>query len=215
MKKANEVLLIMMLLSFTGIMGQSSYEELISRGWDKATLEMANTAKETEYLSNEEKDIILFINLVRLKPLSFLKFHILNVEAYYDNKYYYQSLVDTLEEMQPVPALLPDAMLASIAKNYAIYSGKVGFVGHGNFSQRMNKIKCRGTRAENISYGIQSPEWIVIDLLVDNNVPSLGHRKNILDLSLRFIGVGIAYHKGYDCNCVIDFSSCVDSIIPH
>ncbi|MEJ5304168.1 MAG: CAP domain-containing protein [Bacteroidales bacterium] len=214
MKKANGILLVLMLLSFTGIMGQSLYEELIRRGWDKSTLEMANTAKQTKYLSNEEKEVILFINLVRLKPSTFLKIHIHNTEEQYDNDYYYQSLVETLEKMQPVSALLPDSMLTRIARNYAISSGEKGFVGHGDFSQRMKKIKCIGIRAENISYGIQSPEWIVIDLLVDNNVPSLGHRKNILDLDLRYIGVGIAPHNGYDYNCVIDFSSCMDSITP-
>ncbi len=91
--------------------------ELIRRGWDKSTLEMANTAKQTKYLSNEEKEVILFINLVRLKPSTFLKIHIHNTEEQYDNDYYYQSLVETLEKMQPVSALLPDSMLTRIARN--------------------------------------------------------------------------------------------------
>jgi uncharacterized protein YkwD len=47
---------------------------------------------------------------------------------------------------------------------------------------------------------------VVIGLLVDDGVPSRGHRHNILSADARFAGVGCGHHTEYGTMCVIDFA---------
>ncbi len=60
--------------------------------------------------------------------------------------------------------------------------------------------------AEAISYGYQSPQDVVRQLIVDDGVPGRGHRQVLFDASLRFAGVGCGPHRLYGAMCVIDFS---------
>jgi uncharacterized protein YkwD len=59
--------------------------------------------------------------------------------------------------------------------------------------------------AENCDYGNNKAFDIVMSLLIDEDVPSLGHRENILDPEYKYVGTSIQPHKRYDWNCVIDF----------
>lgn len=59
---------------------------------------------------------------------------------------------------------------------------------------------------ENISYGVNTARGIVIQLLVDDGVSSLGHRKNMLSTTFDSAGVAYGEHKYYRCMCVIDFA---------
>jgi len=60
---------------------------------------------------------------------------------------------------------------------------------------------------ENANYGTEKALDIVVGLLIDKNVPSNGHRKNILNTDSRYIGVAIEPHKRYGVNCVQNFAS--------
>ena len=107
--------------------------------------------------------------------------------------------------------LLPDEGLYKASKYHAKDSGKKGIVGHTSsdgtsFSDRLPKyVKGWNRIAENCSYGYNSAVDIVSQLLLDENVPSLGHRKSILNVELQYIGVSIQPHKKYRFNCVMDF----------
>jgi uncharacterized protein YkwD len=46
----------------------------------------------------------------------------------------------------------------------------------------------------------------VVRLLIDENVPSRGHRENILNAEFRFVGVGVRPHATYGTVCVQDFA---------
>jgi uncharacterized protein YkwD len=59
---------------------------------------------------------------------------------------------------------------------------------------------------ENCSYGEDTPIGVVIQLLVDEGVRDLGHRKNILSYEFKRIGIGYAKHTRYGINCVQEFS---------
>ena len=63
----------------------------------------------------------------------------------------------------------------------------------------------QGYTGENISYGDDNARNIVIQLLVDDGVPSRGHRKNILNFKFDEVGVSVGKHSGYGSMCVIDF----------
>jgi len=60
--------------------------------------------------------------------------------------------------------------------------------------------------AENCDYGSTEPLEIVMSLLIDDGIASLGHRKNILHPGLNYVGIAIEKHKTYGVNCVMDFS---------
>ncbi|MGC8865169.1 MAG: CAP domain-containing protein [Bacteroidales bacterium] len=185
---------------------------LMAMGWKASEINAANTAAHSPYLQPQEKEVILIINLVRLYPQHFLQrivAPILEEDPSLRENSYFNSLFTDLQSQQSISALQPDETLSRLARDYAISSGKDGYFGHGNFSQRINELKCMGWQGENIHYGSNEPLDIVVDLLIDNNVPSLGHRKNLLSESYEFVGVGIASHSSeYKRVCVIDFSSC-------
>ena len=54
-------------------------------------------------------------------------------------------------------------------------------------------------------YGNDDPMEIVMSLLLDYDVPSLGHRKICLSETYNLIGVSIQPHKNYTYNSVLDF----------
>jgi uncharacterized protein YkwD len=58
---------------------------------------------------------------------------------------------------------------------------------------------------ENIYYGPYTPLEIVIQLLIDDGIEDLGHRKNLLSPKFNSIGVAIKPHKTYEYNCVMGF----------
>lgn len=211
-------LLALLFLFFFPILPTTSQDNisirsrLLMMGWREPEIDSANTAAEAKFLQPEEREVILITNLVRLYPQIFLQRVLISgftENISYEDNSYYRSLIKDLQSQKPLPALQPDETLTRLARDYAISSGKKGFIGHGDFDRRMKKIQCMGWKGENINYGANDPLDIVVQLLIDNNVPSLGHRKNLLDASYRFIGVGMAPHKSeYRTVCVMDFSSC-------
>lgn len=171
----------------------------------------ANTAKDAEYLSEDEKQVVLYMNLARLDGEWFIK----NVLEKYDNGGYSKSNVKSLKrdllKTNNLQALHPSPNLTKSARYHAKDMGKLGKTGHrssdgtGTF-KRIRKYAQGNYMAENCSYGYKNPVKIVLQLLVDDNVPSLGHRHNILNANYKQVGVAIEPHKTYRFNCVQDFS---------
>lgn len=64
-----------------------------------------------------------------------------------------------------------------------------------------------GSFAENIDYSRSTPRDIVISLLIDDGVPSRGHRNTILSHLFNVTGVAKGYHKTYGVFCVINYST--------
>lgn len=180
--------------------------------WTKEQLEKANTAKEISYLTEKEKAVILYSNLVRTNPLLFKNTYLKN---YLDstgmnkNNSYVKSLLKTLETTDGREALIPSKSLHTIAKAHAVSFGKSGKTGHGNFDKRFDKYfnHCTCAIAENCDYGNAEALDIVMSLLIDEGVSNLGHRKNLLNAAYKNIGVSISTHKKYRQSCVMDFSS--------
>jgi uncharacterized protein YkwD len=93
-----------------------------------------------------------------------------------------------------------------MAKEYATSSGKAGIIGHKNFDQRFSSLYRSGcTVGENCAYRQQNALDAVIDLLIDQDELSLGHRRNILSPDFTRVGVGIAPHRDYENVWVMEF----------
>ena len=46
--------------------------------WDQRQLNLAGTASDIDYLAQEEKDAVMYINLARLFPRLFVKYELIN-----------------------------------------------------------------------------------------------------------------------------------------
>jgi len=178
-----------------------------STEWNDSRFAKCNTAAGTAYLSKEEKEVIYILNLVRTDPKLFAntvvqkfpeskgQFHLKTIPEY-------QSLLDTLKKIRPLPLLYPDSLCYESAKCHAISSGKVAYVGH---ERKTDECKARKHHeGECCQYGYKDPLSILMSLLIDEYVPSLGHRFLCLS-SYTLVGVAIQPHSRYGHNTVIDF----------
>lgn len=200
---------IVVCLSFS-LQAQQSGSPLASYSteWNNAIYEKCNTAAGVTYMSAKEKEIIYILNLIRVYPSLFAK---TVLEAYperssnpglVNDKYYYQSLLALLRKMKPVTALQPDQKCYTSASCHALHSGQKGYVGHVRQSPECSKKKYYF--GECCDYGNSNALDIVLSLLIDQDVPSLGHRTVCLyDFST--IGVSVQPHRKYGTNTVLDF----------
>jgi tetratricopeptide (TPR) repeat protein/uncharacterized protein YkwD len=167
---------------------------LNAQTWTEAQLLKANTAKDITYLTQPERETILYINLARMYPKDFAKYELTN---HPDSKYK-SSLIAQLKNAKATLPLNFDKELYENAKCFAAEQGKRGDTGH------IRKQCKKNNYAECCSYGMESGKDIVLQLLVDKDVPSLGHRKNCLNNEYTKIGVSVHEHKKWDTCAILE-----------
>jgi len=117
-----------------------------------------------------------------------------------------------LETARPVGPLRFNEGLARAAKAHAHYLGARGLLSHqgpdgSGPAGRLDRLgRWQSLVAENISTGEDDPRMVVIQLLVDDGVPSRGHRRNLFNPDLHQAGAGAAAHSQYGTVCVIDYA---------
>lgn len=171
-----------------------------------------NTAKDIGYLSAEEKEVIYYINVVRTQPKLFAQYYLKNYldTAPIKQTVYLNSLINELNSMQAVEILEPQFDLFEVAKKHATEMGLQGKTGHTSLSgesyeSRASDLSERYEKAmENCQYGYSDGLSIVIDLLIDEDIPDVSHRKSLLHKEVKYIGAAIRKHKVYRYNCVIE-----------
>ncbi|OMJ83081.1 hypothetical protein SteCoe_16061 [Stentor coeruleus] len=123
-----------------------------------------------------------------------------------------QECVDFLNTCPSSPALTWSDALSSSAQIHVDDIGPKGITGHngsdGSTMQSRIEQFCQWniTIGENIDFGKDTGEDIVVALLVDDGVSSRGHRTNIMKEEYRFAGVGFGEHSYYGFLCVIDYA---------
>jgi len=161
----------------------------------------------------QEEEVLKLLNQVRTNPQGFITL----VQDYLkennlNNNSYAKSLVADLKRCKKMGELQLSKPLTEVARSHANDMGKTGSVGHTSsdgtpFNERIrNKAKAKGMIAENCEYGHDTALDIVMALLIDDGIKSLGHRKNILEPKYRWVGIAIEPHKTYRTNCVMDFA---------
>ena len=182
-----------------------SPQYFFSQAWSEQELAKANTCILIDELSEIEKEAILYINLARLFPLKFAKIEVLHYlgpekfGAYLEDSPYKESLLSDLKTTKPMNALIFDEKLRELAICFALEQGASGYMGH-------DRKKCEGFyNAECIAYDMETGKDIAIQLLVDHEVPSLGHRQACLDSELTKVGIGFSTHKKVSFCAVLDF----------
>lgn len=179
--------------------------------WEEETVRELNTAADLDYLNEEEKKVILFMNLARhdgpLFAESFLETYIQQKDL--GNNSYIRSLRRDLKNTSRLSPLIPEEDLFTVASDHATVSGREGRTGHQRFRERFEPLLGNPYThvGENCSYGYDQAIDIVLSLLIDEGVKDLGHRSNILSDDFNSIGVAIRPHTGYRTNCVMDFGT--------
>lgn len=193
--------------------------------WDIASLD---TARNVDYLSEIEKDVILEMNKARSDPKKYATLYIAPFAKKFrsDGSYMKDGVImqtnegvavvnECIKEMSAkkgVGILRPEKGLSLAAQSHATSQAKTSQTGHKGTdgSSPFTRIQRYGTfrtAGENISYGSNDGQEIVIQLLVDDGVKNRGHRKNIFNSAFEQTGVGFAEgHKTYRCECVITYA---------
>ncbi len=177
--------------------------------WNTEVVRTLNTAADLEYLNEEEKKVILFMNMARYDgPLfaeTFLNSYM--QENQLEKNSYTKSLHRDLKKTMRLVPLIPEQDLTAVAQGHAKKSGEKGTTGHSGFKKRFEPLMGNPYShvGENCSYGYEQAIAIVISLLIDEGVKELGHRKNMLAPDFNSIGIAIKPHKTYRTNCVMDF----------
>ena len=160
------------------------------------------------YMSDAERAVISSVNLARLYPQQFDGMYMEWLqtsnaddgwEKLQSGDPYFASLHADLQQLKPLPAMHPSKKYWRAARFWARYSGKRGLVGHNRpwYPVRFQAEVC----AYNPS---ADPMTLIMDLLVDEKVKGLGHRKILLGKWLS-AGASLQPHARYGWCLVIDF----------
>jgi len=177
-----------------------------SEQWNDPRYESCNTAALATYMSTQEKDVIWILNMARTSPQLFCETVVKKYAAYSLNDEleattWYKSLVTTMTTMKPVNMLEPSKECYNSAQCHAYNAGIKGYEGHERQGSCATKEFYNG---ECCDYSNDEAIDIVMSLLIDENVPSLGHR-SICFTPYKSIGVSIQPHKKWVTNAVLDF----------
>ena len=204
------LIFFLFLITTTVSYGQLTIDkDYLADNWSTDQLRKATVNRDVDFMSSKEKDVVFLCNLARINGPLFIK---TILKPYLESKEMksnrnVKSLINTLNQQNPLPAIQADQLLYQLAYSHANVSGKRGTTGHDGFDSRFKKAnKSFWNFAENCYYGHNNAMEITLELLIDNGVTDLGHRKNMLNRDLGFIGVSIQPHRSiYAYNCVMEF----------
>ena len=218
------ILLIWLIPALTPVPLKTQNDSL----WSEEELSMANTAKNAKYLNPQEKDLIMYMNLARINGekffntyfQEFLEAHNTQMVQYSNYRQlridktdrYYKSLKKDLKSIKDLPVFYPDESLSWVAQQHAKDMNKYNYADHKSkdgrsVKDRISSIYPKRALGENLAFGFSTGLGNVCMLLLDKGVSDLGHRKLILNTSLKlnYVGVSIEPHKGYKYCSVTDF----------
>ena len=166
-------------------------------GWNINELD---TASGHEFISENERMQIIFINKLRSNPRKFAEQYLIHLKNLYSS---YQQTYETLINYTPIKVLKPSKSLYLAAKDHAKDIGENGTTGHSStdgagLKSRIVKYSINPTYfVENCSFGIKDPLTNILQLVVDDDNPTKSHRLNFLNEAYDQIGISILPHASY------------------
>ena len=117
-----------------------------------------------------------------------------------------------LKKQRALSPLVLSRGLSLAARDHALDQGKTGQTGHtgSDRSTMGTRIERYGqwqkTAGENIAYGGKTARDFMIQLIVDDGVPSRGHRNNIFNPEFLVVGIAVGTHPVFRTICVQNFA---------
>jgi uncharacterized protein YkwD len=180
--------------------------------------------------SGLERVILQELNVARTQPDAYIRY-LEHYRSLFKDKTYRQPGTNFLIRTEEGPAAVDEAIaflrrqrplsplrwadgLARSGAELVRAQAKSRETGHGSGRMAMAKrIQRHGTWTiaigEAISYGPYVADRgrdVIAQLLVDDGVPSRGHRKALFDKDYRLAGVSCGPHPTFETACVIDFA---------
>jgi hypothetical protein len=191
--------------------------------WNITLLDTARN----EDLTEAEKNIVLELNKIRSDPRKYAELYIKPMLQYFDGYLYKepgkeeitQEGIIPVEEcyyflsrMRSVPLLFPEKGLSSGAKDHVKDQCPAGITGHTGTDRSgpRDRVMRYGTGdyiGENIAYGPNRADELVIRWLIDDGVPDRGHRKSLLHPEFNQVGVATGTHRRFGTMCVIEMTA--------
>ncbi len=178
-----------------------------------------------DHLQRLEDEIILEMNKARANPHKYAESTIKPMlKRFTGKKYNLQNKIYSTKEgitaveecysvllkTKPTGLLHAKEELRMAAQDHVRDQGRAGMIGHiGNDNSSPIKRVKRYLSSdyiyigENISYGLSTAQDIVSFLLINDGMPSRGHREILLNPKFNLTGVACGYHKAYKTMCVI------------
>jgi uncharacterized protein YkwD len=181
-----------------------------------------------EFLSPLENEIITEINLARAQPQTYAgyleemkKYYVGNQirrpgkppEATVEGLAALDEAIQFLRAARPLPPLQIFKGMSLAARDHANDLGTSGNTGHkGNDGSTPNARVSRygewaSSVGENIVYqAMTTARESVVGLIVDDGIPTRGHRKNLFDSTYRAAGISLGASSNLGTLCVITFA---------
>ncbi len=197
--------------------GQAPRESMSPR-WK---MDIIDTTAGAEYLTESERQLIIEINMVRSDPKAYAHWFLEPLRPYYHRTLIERpgeitvsthegvraldECIKALQQVKPAPPLTPKKGLTLGARDHARDQARTGDTGHTGSDGSTDDVRINRygkwdiTAGENIDYGNKEPRGIVTSLLIDDGVPSRGHRANLLNEGFKFVRRRHGATRGFSC----------------
>jgi uncharacterized protein YkwD len=197
---------------------------LATQGWP---VDLLNTAKDANYLTDDEKNLVLAMNLIRHDPSKYADLYVKPLIQYFDGKLLklpgrvplrttegagaVKELARVLSRAKPAPLLKPSRGMSMGSKDHAQYMKKRGTASHdgqGGMGARLNKHgKWLGSIGENLAWNISNAHDTILALMIDDGIKNRGHRINIMRENYTKVGLAKDDHPRFSNSWVINYAN--------
>jgi uncharacterized protein YkwD len=179
----------------------------------------------TDSLSESEHDLLKEINEVRANPQLYAGY-LENLKPLFSGKQYtaaghaaplltaegweaVDNAIKFLRAAKPSPPLNPSRGLSLAAQAHVRDQSGTGMTGHSGANRGMIEDRVRpfgkwqGDIGENITYGKDSARERILTWLIDDGVPTRGHRLRLMSSDYKVAGISCGGHPEYGGMCVL------------
>jgi hypothetical protein len=199
-------------------------ETAFKDGWK---LELLDTARDLDYMTDTEKDIILTLNMVRTDPCRYAELYVRPIIGSFNGILRSRSggfvrtsegrtaaveLYKHLIQRVPEPILVSSPGLHRAADELALDQSMTGKTGHSSSKSRDFDVRIRSCGkwkkaiAETIDYVGMTGFDMVNNLLIDDGISNRAHRVIMLNPLFHFIGISVRPHNVYGYMAVMDYA---------